>query len=493
MWKKVIGITLGTSIAIIAASGPINVTQTTGPVVLYVDGISGNDSNACTTNDAGACATITGALAKLTTRVLADNVTINVAGNSLDAGVFEYTETPAIVGFSVTSRDGGWYHSLSNTGPRLLIAGTAPANWPQAYVDAGTATGTLSSVTAASAGNAYTLNDTTQSWHDGGLAGLYVVMTSGAGSGNAMPIIDNTTNSLRLVTSVTAAAADTYKIATPAALVKTGVSTQPFRIRGNTAPIILQDIGVHEFNSWPIINDNSDVNLTRFYLKNDVSAAPSLAVSDVRTFTLSRVSFDSIRSGVFTTSGTIQNMSLFGVLANGPNATAATVNYGHSGTGNCLDIVAATTSTTGTAIQFSTSNNGTLNCSGTPRVICPSGNAGNAGIAVSGATGNLVSPGHVTLSLFGMTSEGCAVGLSLGGSGASMTAADRTSTYLMIGAVNAFSIGKGARAYLTAGNTFTFTSVTNQLSIDGVAKGYAADLTGNGAISNTPYLSAFYE
>lgn len=172
------------------------VTSTTADVALFFDP-TGNDANACTSTGSSACLTPTGAVAKIPKHVRNLVTVSGAAGNY--AGV-------VLGGFTVEgSADGG------STG--ILLQGALTNVTPTT----GSATGTSTGATAGASPKLTdfgTLTDTGATWtvNDAALLGQFVVITSGAGSGQVRQILSNTATVLTIEGTWTAPTASGYAL-----------------------------------------------------------------------------------------------------------------------------------------------------------------------------------------------------------------------------------------------------------------------------------------
>lgn len=184
--------------------------QSLATASLFVDPI-GNDSNACTAGGASACATLSGAFSKLPNYRVANNVTIAVAAGT-------YDDSAQLLDEDVNA-------NITINGPALQ----------NATVATGTATGSLS---AANDNTPALMTDGTQTWTVNNLMGMFLVMTSGAASGEVRVIATNTSTAMTLASPFNSppSAADTYAIQVPAAIISpsSGDTALVLRLTGNS-------------------------------------------------------------------------------------------------------------------------------------------------------------------------------------------------------------------------------------------------------------------
>lgn len=191
------------ALAQVAAPAAPYVTATTAVKTFYVDP-TGRDTNACTASGRSACATVNGALAKLPFSIQHAQ-TVNIAAGTYSETIVLSKQLLAALTFTGAA--------LTNVTPTT-----------------GTATG---SVTSASGVVPHTITDSTQTWTTDNFIGRFMVMTSGAASGQIRPIATNTATTLTLAGpfTTTPSAADTYAIQTPAVTITTLSTTTTFVAR----------------------------------------------------------------------------------------------------------------------------------------------------------------------------------------------------------------------------------------------------------------------
>lgn len=232
--------------------------QTYGNMTLYVDP-TGRDSGACTGTGTSACATVQGALDKLP-RFLRHNVVINIAAGT-------YASAINLSGFT--------FVPTGSTFATLTLQGST---WSNITPATGTATGTLTGVVASTTTpmTFSVVTDSTQTWTPGELKGSYLTATSGANSGASRVIVDNTATTISLNTTTTSifAVGTTYAIQRPAAtLGALTVSGNTLTFGpANTASLIVTDLA---FNSAMIVDSNTGPThgmlLRRAYLIGNLS------------------------------------------------------------------------------------------------------------------------------------------------------------------------------------------------------------------------------
>ncbi len=180
--------------------------QTYSAKTFYVGLDGGSDSNNCT-SVATPCLTPHAVVAKLP-RFLRHSVTVNVAAG--DGGAWNFATPLTFDGFEMA--DG------------VSIAFQGDTNWQTVTPPTGSASGTLTSVTALSFPNRYILTDSAQSWPAYGytadsvrMRGDFVCFTSGAAAGTKYPIVGHSSTTLELSTTPSPApsAGTTYSICRP--------------------------------------------------------------------------------------------------------------------------------------------------------------------------------------------------------------------------------------------------------------------------------------
>lgn len=215
-----LGPTTATSLSVngvpVTGLAPANaLLTTTATLGLFVDPVSGNDSNACTASGASACLTIQGACDRIP--FLAQHgVTVTLAAGTYTAGchlegnAFEAGPSPTTPG------------TISFVGP--LTANVTPAT--------GTATGTATAGSAGSNATLGTMTDSGQSWTTNNLRGSMLEITAGTGSGQLFQIASNTATAITIagIWSPAPVSGSTYAIRTATALIAGNVAgtTTPF-------------------------------------------------------------------------------------------------------------------------------------------------------------------------------------------------------------------------------------------------------------------------
>lgn len=169
--------------------------QTYGTISLFVDGTLGSNSNPCTASGASACLTLAGAFSKLP-RFIRNNVTITVAAGT-------YAEALNLANGLVI-----------DNGVSVTVTGALGLFTPATGSNSGS---TTASAAASSSGTA-SITDSTQTWTVNDLKGRFVNFTSGALSGQQFPITSNTATTLSMAGSTAAGTGVTYTIVTPSVI-----------------------------------------------------------------------------------------------------------------------------------------------------------------------------------------------------------------------------------------------------------------------------------
>jgi hypothetical protein len=475
-------------------SGNPNVVQaSTGPIHLYVDAVLGSDSNACTDAGTYACSTITGALAKLPTNIN-DTVTVTVAGN--DAGTQQqYVENPLLTGFTARTTDAGY---STTVGP--LISFVGPTGWVDVPVcdggsflcidgGTGTASGNLTAYSDVSGTTAATLTDSNQTWVNSSLKSAFVVIMDGGTPGTKMPIIDNTATTLRLSGNLgSPGVGAAYRIQMPAvAVVATGSAgaQAPFTMDNMSAPVALSDFeirtGAAGTPKWPAYTDvRAAVSMTRLrFAGNDglrgLSTFPLTNVSAPFTLTSCYIH----GQGTVMTLNSVNSLTLNTTAIRGSSSVLYFQRGYNSVHSNGLTVEQSTTTGSG-AISFPFDQNGeggnnSLTVSSTPlRIICPSGADTAYGIYALGNTANVRNWGVEQIRAGSFVIEDCNTGMALAGSETNFdVTAGGAGSSLITNATNGITLINGSHLALLNGHTLTLTTVTNELTIDGVVRAFS--------------------
>lgn len=204
---------------------------TQSALTLYVDP-TGSDSNNCTAAGTAACLTIAGARA-LVPKLVQHPVIINLAaGTYAGDSIFAYSFTPATVA-------AGAYISFVGSQTAFTVA-------------TGTNSGTVTAVGTDSDGYS-TVTDATQTWTASDLQGRFLAITGGTGSGQTLPIYENTGTMISVVGTYSPApvAGSTYEIRTPAAVITTGVNQMalPGSAAGNPSTFNIGNAPTQRYSS----------------------------------------------------------------------------------------------------------------------------------------------------------------------------------------------------------------------------------------------------
>jgi hypothetical protein len=437
------------------------VTATSAPMTLFVEKDGGSDSNACTDAGVGACLTLAGALAKVP-KFLNHSVTVNVAAGA-------YAETFAVDGFSIAQ------------GATLAITGTMTT----ATLTTGTATGTVTSYAAPSVTAVPSITDSAQSWTASNLRGRFVTFTSGALSGQSHPIYDNTATTITLPTTAASMNGATYTIQdvgsvwtsttsnrigrlscgttcltmTAVALRNSGTGVaNSFQPGSGAVTFVSSDLRASGTNSFAVSFTSGSFIFTRSYMEN---TAGSAAISVTSSSTVSPP------SAFITSTG-----SVFRAVSNG----AVSINRVGSGSNITSSLLAGGGSGAALAVYGAVSSTLT----------------GNVYVCASTASNGLTSPqssivGQSTMILFGTHFvTGCGNGLAAS-EGSTITL--NTGAALGIASsTTGIQVARGGRIFLNA-ITPTFTSVTNELQVDGTNYTHANLVAASPQVLNSPYGS----
>lgn len=494
--------------------------QTTSAIALGVNPDGGQASGcAAASSSTGDCRTIAAALGSLP-KSLRDTALISV-----DAGTFQGAFT--FSGFQSYTIDAGASNSAATPSGNNAFIRITGAAW-QAFTPAtGTATGTVTSSTAASTttGDPFVITDSAGTWTTGDLVGAFLQMTSGSSTAitNKIPIIENTGTSITVAQSVTVSNGNTFQIQIPSSIIKAPASPSgfPLVIGQNNVHVILEDF------EWQCDNSNTSS------LPSIIGALPSQALADLQTssFTFNRVRFNcpSNTSNPIVISGS--NVTF--------NRVSADVAGGflrmQTGSSSQVDITSsiiksrscstgyATIATGPGTLTFSNSwmdvpdgqvgiaiNNaqkgsnaniafagGGVRCqtggTGYGIILGNSPNQGSCGAAsINTGIGSFAPQMPINLSLNAFRVIGCGTGILARGANSVIrvgTTAAQGGTFSTLN--SGVLLYQGAKAYFTnSGNTLAFTSVTNELGVDDQIFPYAA--LGNGVLVNGSGGTGFY-
>lgn len=243
--------------------------QTYSAPTYYLQPDGGSDANACTSALAP-CATPQAVVAKLP-RFVRHNVTVTALGVS--------TLTAPVTFEGIQTADG------------VSITFQGDSNWTTWTPPSGTASGTLTGVTALSFPSRYILTDTGQSWPAYGatsnsvaMRGRFVCFTSGAAAGTKYPVAAHTATTLELAATPSPAptAGTTYTLCTPSTVWTSTVTTAGFnhvRIGSGNLALAFSDMG---FESLPTTGTSTAIPIFA------MGSATNFR-SQVGTLTLTRV------------------------------------------------------------------------------------------------------------------------------------------------------------------------------------------------------------
>lgn len=423
---------------------------TSAAMTLYVDPTSGSDSSACVSTGAAACKTVNGALTKVPGRV-SHNVTINLASGT-------YTDsTIKVEGFNI------------DNGVTLSIAGAQIAFTPAT----GTSTGTLTGVTAGSLSTTRaTVVDSGQTWTVNDLRGRFFRTTSGSGTANYYPIISNTATDIVLATnSSNVVVGNTYEVITPGAVFSFTAAGQ---IKGNNGGGTVQITDVTLSSSTNIWQLAEGTTTFRRAMMTTASTLPVTATSTSPT------------AGACV-SCYINNDGSTGVVSiGGSNTFTLSISYVRSTSTGTLALLLATdnsrfTLSSGTFESASTAAGSAIysfRSTGVSSVAgfydCSSANQTAIHLPGSGLTTVTSATGSVFLSS-GPVVNGCGTAVHVNRQAAVEVSASSTGLAVS-NATTAFHVSDGGRIYFN-GKTPTFTTVTNEIMLDGVGAAFATLVT----------------
>lgn len=396
-----------------------NDTQTYAAMTLYVDPL-GSDSNSCTSSGTGACLTLAGAVAKLP-RFIKHAVTVNVAAGT-------YAETISISGLEISS------------GVTMTVQGVMADVTPAT----GTTGGTLTNVALGTVSTPGIYTDSAQTWTVNDLSYKFITPTAGANSGISIPIYRNTATTLTVPVNQSSPGNVTYKIQTPATVfsavsgtIYTGVGagTLVFKNVSIAATLAVSGAGLFRIDTGVV---GGITNSGRFAALRTVinSAGYGVVQTSTTGFAFSSTNNSIVRSTA---------LSSAPLYITGGGTTVTTT------------IVESTSTQAGrAAIALITENRFSISsawvfCSGVP--------------GINGVAFSLISltTDRPHLSVTSLSVDGCSTGLSL----------DHGTADVLSGGGLAFNntttamrVGYGGSIQFN-GITPTFTSVTNELSLDG--------------------------
>ena len=422
--------------------------QTYATISLFVDGTLGSDSNPCTASGASACRTLAGALSKLP-RFIRHNVTITVAAGT-------YAES-----LNITN---GLY---INNAVTVAIVGALDSFTPAT----GTNSGTTSAATAASSSGPPSITDSTQTWTVNNLKGRFVSFTSGSLSGSVFPITSNTATTLSMAGTASAGVGAAYSIVTPSV-----IFAQP--ASGTISNLDAR--GTLSFNSIDItsgvgigtgvfFNNGGTISVNRCrFLSNGNGTAFSAAGS--MTLFNSVFQNDGSGAGFISTAGgrppaptlTLTNTYFRATTGIALNILSnSMLNSAQFPTGNTLEVTTGTglvnrsgtqaTSGNGFYVTCTTAGSGIGAAFGTNIPLVATNSYGPGGSFTWRDTGQIV---------------GCGSGVLVYGSYSLNVSSMNFSSV-----TNAIVVARGG--YVVISGTPTFTTVTNELSLDGTTYTYA--------------------
>lgn len=413
-------------------------TATTAALTFYVDP-AGNNSNTCTASGAaGACATLAGAWSRLP-KILRHNVTINVAAGA-------YATNWALDDVQI------------NNGITLTIAGTMSSVVPAT----GTASGTTTASAAGSNAGPATITDSGQSWTTNNLVGKFINFTSGALSGQAFPITANTATTISLPTTITPGTGVTYTLIEPGSTFISSTASTIATLTGQ-GTLAFSNLYLERTGGSTLTVTNNGVSTT-FTNVNIKSAGTGLSLLSGRvqlnrsTTETTGTAFNAVSMSI----GTTQPYD--GVLAVQNSYVKATTGAGVNFQGwrgsvssSVIDV------TTGTGVI----NLGVAGMQAAGLwVTCSST---GTGITIGQAPLPSSSPRYASMSSNGSQRiTGCATGVLVYGFSSYIVASPAFDTV-----TTALSAVRGGAIDLNS-TTLTFTSVTNETSLDGVAYSIAA-------------------
>jgi len=478
-------------ISLIVAALPVDsnaVSQTTGPLTVYVNADGGDDRNDCLSAGA-ACLTLQSAVNRLPKQIY-NPVTVQLAAGSY-AGAF-------IEGFTLhVPVDAGVDYSY------LWVNGTLVPYVP----DAGTSSGITTFASPTVDSTFQVLSDSTQTWVPGSLVGQFVDITGGTGccgtvsSPTTFPIVANTATDLTVLGASITDAGSTYQLVTTGT-VFTSTVTLPTTSGSPAATDVPGPGDLAYFN-----NQGTGFAASRlgFALGSANSRGVVTTDSRLNAFLLKMNSNSGAATGVF---GPLQTPmgppSIRQSVFQWPSGSGNIVLYGGSGGGPAM---------TGVNLYNSYFENGAIavyssSASGLLIAGCMFNGQSFASIFGQGSGINQIVGTRITNAAFGIrNTENYSVGLNFNAFGiqttdisnSSVAAISLTDPYSSVyartltGTGNAIGlqISRGAKAQI--GSAVTMTG-TVEVSIDGTPSSWAAMRASvPPVISNPSYFTAFYQ
>jgi len=451
-----LGVLLLSAVAFAQSANPRRVTvqqaglETTAALTLYVDPVLGADIGACTAAGAAACKTVAGALALVPARVK-HNVTVNLASGT-------YTDaTIKVEGFNI------------DNGVTLTLQGAQIAF----TVATGASTGTLTGVTAGSTSTTRaTVVDSGQTWTTNDLRGRFFRTTSGAGTSTYYPIISNTATDIVLATnSSNVAVSNTYEIITPGAIFSFTAAGQ---IKGNNGGGSVQVTDVtlgSSTNVWQLAEGTTTFRRARMVT---TSTLPISATSTSPT------------AGACVSCYISNDGSTGAVSIGGGNTFTLATSYVRSTSTGTLALLQATdtskfTLSSGTFESASTAAGSAIFSFRSTAIStaagfydCSSANQTAIHLPGSGLTSASSPSGSVFFSA-GPVVNGCGTAIHVNRQGA-VEISTSSSGLAVSNATTAFHVSDGGRIYFNT-KTPTFTTVTNEIMLDGVGAAFATLVT----------------
>lgn len=455
------------------------VLRTTSPMVLYVEADGGSDANPCTL--AAPCLTPQRAVNRVP-KFIAHDVSILI-GN----GTYTLTQPLTIEGFvsaaDTSSADGGAFTTI----PVFTIAGNTVALAPTT----GTATGTLTGFTASTGSSLAVLTDSSQSWTTNALQGHWVTLTSGPSSGQRRVIVENTATTISVHIGFTSAptAGNTYSLQTTGAMLTTAATNRTLLIRNNVFGLsgggtpTVSTLGIENTRTASAAFECQGPSPCTFQgVRAFATATSSSCGTMAGTFQGQGVCFGSTSgSGIFAT-----------VEANRLSVADSYIRAGSSGlsAGSAFfqfaRVVIDVTSTSSTVAGITFSRVIALNTAVVPQellVRCVAG-SGPAGLSVGNGSLSFL-PSQVNQLAGRVGVIGCGVGLFVGIN--SSWDGSTGSGLFFTNTTTGVSVSRGGKVNLPASTTFT--TVTNELSLDGVNSTYSAFQALNPRVLSNAYTS----
>lgn len=407
-------------------------TQSTATQTLYVS-TTGNNNNPCTSSGA-ACLTVDGALNKLP-NTLRHNATISVAAGAYAAPLTITRKDLTIVG-----------------GVTLSVTGTMSTP----TLTTGTTSGTTTASSAGSSSGPGTVTDSGQSWTVDELKSKFIRFTSGTYNGQSWPISSNTATVITIPAVTAAGTGVTYVIED---IGSTFVSSSAINWNGmmGSGALTVSNVRAERTGSGsgPTINMGVFVTLLNVFGKG---ATGNGVFSSSGNVTCTRSIFEGANGGFFVASQSSSTGPAFSRVAGansiwrGTTGSGVTTGVGVAGsiTPGIFEV------TTGVGILNSGVQNGQ-----SPSVWVTCSSTGT-GIQLGATISNSAPHSYVTQSMNGgVRITGCSIGIASIGYAATLANAPAFSSV-----TTAFSATRGGTIDLN-GTTPTFSSVTNEFSIDG--------------------------